>query len=398
MTAKPLAGIRVLELAAYISGPYATSILASLGAEVVKIEPLQGDAFRIGMNDKSAYFIQYNAGKQSVAIDLKSEQGKAVVQAMLPRFDVLLENMRPGKMDQLGLGEADCRAINPDLVYVSVSGFGSKGEWRDRPSYDSIGQAMGGIYTFMNDPGDVRLTGTCIADLITGVNTAMGIMAALLGRERGGRGMHVETSVFEAVSTLTIDAMTQARDRDINPVRQTRHPQAQNFCLETASGDFIVLHLSSSQKFWRSLMKAVGREELSDDPRYATYAARVEPQNYFAIAQILKEAFLARTRSEWEAALIDADVPFAPALTMQEIFAHPQASQLELFGHTPDNSMLVRPPWRFDGERPERDRSAPEIGTDTAKVLGALVGESELARLEDLGVVLAGTMRGGALK
>lgn len=395
MTSKPLAGTRVLELAAYISGPYATAILASLGAEVVKVEPLQGDAFRIGMNDQSAYFIQYNAGKQSVALDLKSEEGRAVVEAMLPQFDVLVENMRPGKMDQLGLGEAACRAINPDLVYVSISGFGSEGEWRDRPSYDSIGQAMGGIYTFMNDPGDVRLTGTCIADLITGVNTAMGIMAALLGRERGGKGTHVETSVFEAVSTLTIDAMTQARDRNINPVRQTRHPQAQNFCLETASGDFMVLHLSSSQKFWRALMKAVGREEIAKDPRYATYAARVEPENYFAIAEVLKEAFLTRTRSEWEAALIEADVPFAPALTMQEIFVHPQASQLEMFGETPDHRTLVRPPWRFDGERPERDRPAPRIGADTRKVLGAVVGETELARLEERGVVPAGTTRQG---
>lgn len=395
MTAKPLAGIRVLELAAYISGPYATAILASLGAEVIKIEPLQGDAFRIGMDNKSAYFVQYNAGKQSVALDLKSPEGKAVVEAMLPQFDVLVENMRPGKMDQLGLGESACRTINPNLVYASISGFGSEGEWRDRPSYDSIGQAMGGIYTFMNDPGDVRLTGTCIADLITGVNTAMGIMAALLGRERGGTGAHLETSVFEAVSTLTIDAMTQAQDRNIDPVRQTRHPQAQNFCLETASGDFIVLHLSSSQKFWRGLMKAVGREDMADDPRYATYAARVEPETYFTIAAVLKEAFLTRTRPEWEAALIEADVPFAPALTMHEIFALPQARQLELFGETPDHRTLVRPPWRFNGERPERNQSAPRIGADTAKVLGTLLGEAELARLEEHGVIRAGTSASG---
>jgi formyl-CoA transferase len=386
MSSKPLAGIRVLEMAAYIAGPYATSLLTSLGADVVKIEPPQGEAFRIGMDDQSAYFVQYNAGKKSVALDLKSPGGKAVVEAMLPHFDVLVENMRPGKMDQLGFGEAACRAINSALVYVSISGFGNAGEWRDRPSYDSIGQAMGGIYTFMNDQGDVRLTGTCIADLITGVNTALGIIAALFGRERGGKGTHLETSVFEAVSTLTIDAMTQARDKDIDPVRKTRHPQAQNFCLETASGDFIVLHLSSSQKFWRGLTMAIGRADMADNPRFATYSDRVEPENYFSIEAVLKQEFLKHPRVEWERRLVGADVPFAPALTMREIFAHPQAKQLELFGETPDHRTLIRPPWRFDGQRPERNQAAPRIGADTRAVLSELLGDGELGRLESAGV------------
>lgn len=390
MDAKPLAGIRVLELAAYISGPYATAILASLGAEVVKIEPLAGEAFRIGQNDKSAYFVQYNAGKKSVALNLKAPEARELVQRMVPGFDVLVENMRPGKAAQLGLGEAECRALNPRLVYTSVSGFGSSGEWRDRPSYDSIGQAMGGIYTFMNDPGDTRLTGTCIADLITGVNVAMGIMAGLLSRERQGEGGLVETSVFEAVSTLTIDAMTQAMDRDIDPVRQTRHPQAQNFCLECAGGDFIVMHLSSSQKFWRSLMQVIGREEMADDARFATYNDRVQPENYFAIAEVLKDAFLKKSRDEWERLLADADVPFAPALTLREIRHHPQAGELQLFGETPDGRTLVRPPWRFNGERPERTEAAPAIGADTYAVLREFAEADELADLAARGVIPAG--------
>lgn len=387
MTGRPLSGIRVLELSAYIAGPYATSILATLGAEVIKIEPIKGDAFRIGQNNKSPYFVQYNAAKKSVAVDLKSDEGRTIVEKLVGAVDVLVENMRPGKLDQLGLSKAHCSALNPALVYASVSGFGSGGEWRDRPSYDSIGQAMGGIYTFMNDPGDVRLTGTCIADLITGVNTAMGIMAALLGRERSGRGTHLETSVFEAVSTLTIDAMTQALDRNSNPVRQTRHPQAQNFCLETKSRDFIVLHLSSSQKFWQNLMRAVGRADLIDDPRFLTYASRVDPENYAVIADVLRGEFLKRSRAEWEDALAKADVPYAPALTMLEIHEHPQAQWLDMFGTTPEGQTLVRPPWRFDGKRPERNEAAPRIGADTRKVLSAFIDEAELDRLAKLGVI-----------
>ena len=387
MSSLPLAGIKVLEFAAYISGPYAGAILSALGAEVVKIEPLEGEAFRIGLNAASPYFVQYNAGKKSVAINLKSEDGKGLVRRMLPDFDVLIENMRPGKMDQLNLGAVACKEINPGLVYVSISGFGSGGDLRDRPAYDSIGQAIGGMYTIMNDPGDVRLTGTCMADLITGVNTAMGIMAALLGRERRGGGCHVETSVFEAMSTLTIDAMTQSRDRDMDPVRQTRHPQAQNFCLETASGDFIVMHLSSSQKFWRGLMQAAGREDMIDDQRYATYASRVIPENYLAIVAALEVEVRKLTRGEWEQKLTAADVPFAPALTMREIYQHPQAQWLQLFGNTPDNQALVRPPWRFDGERPDRNATAPQIGLDTRDVLAAWLPGSEIDALFDRGII-----------
>lgn len=387
MSVQPLAGIRVLEVAAYISGPYATAILAALGAEVVKIEPIEGEAFRIGKDDRSPYFVQYNAGKKSVALNLKSLEGRDLIYRMLPDFDVLVENMRPGKMEQLGLGPDTCRAINAALVYVSISGFGSGGVLRDRPAYDSIGQAIGGMYTIMNDPGEVRLTGTCMADLITGLNTAMGIMAALLGRERQGTGTHIETSVFEAVSTLTIDALTQARDRNMDPVRQTRHPQAQNFCLQTASGDFIVMHLSSSQKFWASLMQAAGRGDMVDDPRYAIYTNRVDPDNYRAIVAALEAEFIKLPREEWERRLADADVPFAPALTMRQIFDHPQAKWLQMFGETPSKQALVRPPWRFDGERPERNSPAPQIGGNTREVLRALLDESELDILTGKGVI-----------
>ena len=170
MTRKlPLAGIRILEAGAYISGPYAAALLASLGADVVKVEPTRGgDPFRRGVDVGSPYFVQYNAGKRSLAVDLKKPDGIALVKALLPKFDVFIENSRPGKMDALGLGYGDCIEINPRLIYSSASGFGDGGPYRDRAAYDSMGQSMGAYYSIMNDAGAPRLTGTCIADLITG--------------------------------------------------------------------------------------------------------------------------------------------------------------------------------------------------------------------------------------
>lgn len=385
----PLEGIRVLEIAAYISGPYSGSLLAALGAEVVKIEPPEGEAFRIGQGTGSPFFAQYNAGKKSVAVNLKSPEGVALVRDMVSQFDVLIENMRPGKLAALGLGAEACRTINPGLVYASVSGFGSGGPWRDRPAYDSIGQALGGVYTIMNDADDVRLTGTCIADLITAISTTVGILAALVGRgPRGnGGGVQLETSVFEAMSTLTIDAMTQALYADIDPIRETRHPQAQNFCLKTASGDYIVMHLSSSQKFWRALMNAVGEPGLADDPVFATYASRVDPAHFAMIKAMLEKEFAKLPRDEWERRLTAADVPFAPALTMREIVDHPQMRWLNMLGGEASGHRLVNPPWRLDGARPDRMPRVPEIGEDTRSVVAEFVGADRVEALAASGAI-----------
>lgn len=389
MNGKPLAGIKVLEIAAYISGPYAGAILAGLGADVVKIEPPEGDAFRIGQGVGSPFFAQYNAGKRSVVVNLKSPDGVALIKSMLPRFDVVIENMRPGKMTALGLGPDECWAANPELIYASVSGFGSGGPWRDRPAYDSIGQSLGGFYTLMNDAEDVRLTGTCLADLITAINTAFGIAASLLGRERSPdrKGALVETSVFEAVSTLTIDAMTQALDTAANPTRETRHPQAQNFCLKTASGDSIVLHLSSSQKFWRSLMALIGREELANDPLFRTYADRSRPERFAMLKVLMEEEFIKRPRDEWEAMLTAADVPFAPALTLREVVAHPQMQWLDMFSGPASGHTLIDGPWRLDGVRPRRAPLVPQVGEHTEAVLAEFLSSADIARLTKAGAV-----------
>lgn len=387
-TAKPLKGIRVLELGAYISGPYAGALLASLGADVVKVEAPSGDDFRRGVGTQSHYFVQYNAGKRSVAINLKDPRGVALVRAMLPSFDVFIENSRPGKTAKLGLGPEDCHAINPGLIYSSASGFGDGGDWRDRAAYDSIGQSMGGFYSVMSEAGKPQLSGTCVGDLITAISATMGILAGLVGRglHPQGKGVLTQTSLLEAMSSLTIDAMTQYHETGQAPTRQSRHPQAQNFCLLTASGDAITLHLSSSQKFWKALTRAMQREDLAEDPRFVGYYERMA--NYFALRPMIEAEFARRTRAEWEARLIAEDVPFAPVLTMENLAHHPQTQWLDLLEPERGGKTLVRGPWRFDGKRPDRPFDAPEVGEHSLQVAREFCSEDAVQTLLAEGVIV----------
>lgn len=386
MQRKPLAGIRVLEFGGYISGPYATSFLCSLGADVIKVErPGPGDDFRRGVDADSLYFRQYNTGKRSLAVDLKSPDGIELIKALVPTCDVVLENLRPGKMDALGLGRDDLTALRPELIYTSVTGFGPGGAMVDRPAYDMIGQAFGGLVSSLSNADEAQLTGTCLADLITGLTSAAGILAALVGRGATGEGMQVETSITEAVSTLTADAVTQFYDTGVAPTRQSRHPQAQNFCLKTASDEFMVLHLSSSQKFWESLVAAMGRPELLEDARFTTYNDRME--HYFDLARIVDGEFMLRTADEWEKLLIQHDVPFAPVLNVEDYRNHPQVQWLDIFEPERDGLALTRAPWRFDGERPGRPGEAPRVGEHTLDVAREVYHPEHVQSLLDAGVL-----------
>lgn len=384
----PLEGIRVLEAGAYISGPYAGAILASLGADVVKIEPIRGgDPFRRGVDTDSHYFVQYNAGKKSLAVNLKDPSGIALVKSLLPKYDVFIENSRPGKMAFLGLGQEDCLAINPGLIYSSASGFGDGGPYRNRAAYDSMGQSMGGFYSIMNDEGSPRLTGTCIADLITGIIATMGILVGLVGRglDPDKKGIEVKTSILEAMSTITIDAYTQMTETRNAPTRETRHPQAQNFCLRTSEGGSITLHLSSSEKFWQATARAMDREDLIKDARFVSYYDRMN--NYFELKPIMEEEFARQTREKWEERLVEHDVPFAPVLTIAELAEHPQMQWLDLLEPPRAGKHLVRPPWRFAGERPTRNFDAPQIGAHSRSVALEVLPRADVDRLISDGVI-----------
>jgi crotonobetainyl-CoA:carnitine CoA-transferase CaiB-like acyl-CoA transferase len=389
MQHKPLQGIRILEIGGYISAPYATSLLCALGAEVVKVEkPVTGDDFRREQNVESVFWVQYNTGKRSLSVDLKNPEGIALIKALIPHFDVVMENMRPGKMNTLGLGQADCAKLKPDLVYSSVTGFGSGGPLEQRAAYDTMGQAVGGLYSILGNAGHAQLAGTCMADLITGVINAAGVLAALVGRARTGSGQYVETSLMEAVSTLTIDALSQYYDDGHhNPSRQSRHPQAQNFCLKTATGEDIAIHLSSSQKFWLAFCDAMNRVDLTEDPRFITYERRTD--HYFELAEIVEAEFIAKPALLWEKLLVENDVPFAPVLTMGDFISHPQTEWLHLVEPEHEGLGLVRPPWRFGGARPERSGPAPRVGQDSRSLAAEVFDEEHVDKLVASGAIFA---------
>lgn len=387
MPDKPLRDIRIMELGGYIAGPYATSLLCALGADVVKVEkPEAGDDFRRSQNDRSPYFIQYNAGKRSLAVDLKQPDGVRLVKHLVPRFDVVLENLRPGKLAALGLGPEECLALKPDLVYTSLTGFGEGGPLAGRPAYDTIGQAFGGTYSLLADEGAPQLSGVILGDVVTAISTALGVMAALVARDTSRQGQYLQTSIMEAISTVTIDNFTQYfEDGHRDPSRQSRHPQAQNFCVRTASGEYLAVHLSSSQKFWQGFARAIGRPELIDDPRFTTYNLRTA--HYAELVPIVEPEFLRRTFQEWDKILTDHDVPFAPVLTIGGYADHPQTQWHELIEPESDGLSLMRPPWRFNGRRPVREAKAPRVGEHSREVATEVYDESRVAELVAAGIL-----------
>lgn len=382
---RPLRHIRVLEIGAYISGPYCGALLAALGADVVKVEPPGGEPFRRGNENRDHFFMQYNAGKRSATVNLKSPEGVELIKKLLPEFDVLLENNRPGKLAKLGLGPDVCQQINPRLVYTSVSGFGDGGPLRDRPAYDTIGQAIAGNYSLMNDAGSAQMLGGAIADLISAVAATTGILAALVKRAKDGEGVEVKTSLMEAMSLVTVDAITSFYEKRVTPVRTSRHPQAQSYCLPTADKGAVVIHMSVTQKFWENLCVAMEQPHLASDPRFATYRDRLE--NYFDLEPILKGIFLTRDRAEWEERLLSADVPHAPVLSIEEVQHHPQTKWLELTEPERDGLALVRPPWSFDDARPGRNFAVPQVGEHSEEIASLVLSLEETKRLVDIGVL-----------
>jgi crotonobetainyl-CoA:carnitine CoA-transferase CaiB-like acyl-CoA transferase len=385
---KPLEGIRVLEIGGYISLPLATSLLCSLGAEVVKAErPFVGEDFRRHQNDGSPYFRQYNYGKRSLAVDLKSPEGVELVRSLVPSFDVVLENLRPGKVAAMGLGPADCRALRADIVYGSVTGFGTGGPLANRPAYDTIGHAFGGLYSIWGEEGRPQLAGGLSADLITGLTTTAGVLAALIGRMKTGKPQQLETSIMEAVSILITDSISQAHELGKDPTRTSRHPQAQNFCVPTSDGEHLAIHLSSSQKFWQGLCRALGRPDLAEDPRFAEYRAR--EANYFELAPIIESAFATQPRSYWEQILIEMDVPFAPVLSISAYLKHEQIAHLEMIDSQPDGLALVRAPWTFDGVRPTRSGRTPKVGADTRQIASEVLPPEKVEELLASGILSA---------
>jgi crotonobetainyl-CoA:carnitine CoA-transferase CaiB-like acyl-CoA transferase len=388
----PLAGVRVIELANYVTGPHAAALLADMGADVVKIEErTKGDPFRgWGKGGYSPTFRSVNRGKRSLGLDLRSEDGRAIALELAAGSDVLIENFRPGVMDRLGLGYDAVRERNPHIIYCSISGFGSEGPYRDRPGYDTVGQAMSGLLGLLTDFDAPQAMGISLSDHVTGIYATYGVLAALVGRGVSGHGRHVETSLLQATTAFVAENAARYFDEGEVPTRATRARIAQAYAFTAGDDRPFVVHLSSPPKFWEGLTAAVGREDLRDDKRFVDRQGRI--RHYDELRALLQEAFQAEPRAEWLRRLDERDVPAGPINRLDEVFADPGVQALDLVEeivHPIAGAMrLVGNGVSVSGHDEESVAPPPLLGEHTEAILRELGRtDAEVARLREAEVI-----------
>ena len=371
-----LAGIRVVEFANYVSGPYAGMLLGDLGAEVIKIEsPDGGDPFRgWGRVEYSPTFGSVNRNKKSVVLDLKSEHGVSSARALIRTADVLIENFRIGTLERLGLGYDEAARDNLRLVWCSITGFGSSGPYAARPGYDTVGQAASGLLSLLTDLDRPRPMGISLSDHLAGMVACNGILGALVARGRTGAGQRVDTSLLEATVSFCGENAARFFENGKVPSRATRTHQAQVYAFVAGDGKPFVVHLSSPTKFWQALARVAGKPEWLDDPRFVSKETR--GKNYDALNDALAAVFKTDTRAAWLARLQDADVPAASLNTLDEVFDDPQVAHLGLRQDVPHQRVgtvgLVRNGLRMSATPPAIRSAAPELGEHTDEILAQL--------------------------
>lgn len=372
---KPLDGIRVLDLSRVLAGPYATALMADLGAEIIKIEPPQGDDYRhIGpfRDGESALFTLNNRGKQSLALDLKDPAHLRIAQAIAARVDVVVENFRPGVAARLGLGADALRAENPGLIYCSVSGFGQQGPFCDLPAYDLVVQAMSGLMAGTGEEGGAPLkTGESMADLIAGLFASWSIMAALVQRGRTGQGATLDVAMYDALfSMLTTSHALHFYAGQVPQRVGNRHPLSTPFgCFATRDGQVVIAVLSSRQ--FAALAALIGAPGAADDPRFASDGARTAHEP--AVRALIENWSRGLSTDQAVAALTGAGIPTAPIWDIAQAADNAHAQARELVSQLPHATLGAAPsvgqPVRFDGAKPIAARSAPQLGGDLHAVL-----------------------------
>lgn len=372
MTARPLAGVTVLEMGTFITGPAAGMLLADMGADVIKVEqPGTGDPFRSFKGELySPHFQTYNRNKRSITIDPKNPEDLAVLDRLVADADVFIQNFRPGVADRLKVDAARLQAINPALVYASISGFGSEGPERDRPAFDTVAQAASGFLRLLVNPEHPRVVGPAIADAMTGFYTALGILAALNERHTTGKGRVVETSMFEAMCHFNLDDFTHLLSAGQVMGPYSRPHVSQSYVFQCADGKWLALHMSSPPKFWENLAIAVGQPDMLERPAFASREARIA--HYEDVVAFLAPIFAQQTRDHWTAELTRLEVPNSPVYDSAEVLATEQAKVLGIEvtdAHGPKGEFrTIRFPLSFDGERMDSVTAPPLLGADDAAV------------------------------
>ncbi len=404
---KPLAGTRVLDFSTIFAGPHCGQLLADYGADVVKIEPPGGDdsrnwrPFHTGQPGSGTLFLVVNRGKRSLAVDLKHADGKALVRRLAQGADVLVQNFSAGVMERLGLGYDTLRQDNPRLVYCTISAFGETGPLAHARGYDPMMQAFSGMMKIPaeGEPPPARINIPLI-DFTTGQNAFAGILAALLQRERDGRGTHVEACLADAAVSLQAWGLQRAWAAENNrePPAAAR-AMSDNVPYESMQAeDGWVFVACGNHRLWEQFCTAVQRPELAADPRYAGNVDR--RAHYDELMAELRPLIASHTRAHWEAAFARAGVPFAPVNTLQELAAHPQveASGIVQRYDSPHFGPLrtVARAIRFDGAVAAVGEPPPALGGHTREILAGLgLGSAEIDALLASGAVAAHDARAG---
>ena len=381
----PLSRVRVLDLTQFLSGPYASQILGDLGAEVIKVESPDGDMTRRlpphFVGTESAYYLSVNRNKRSLALDLKSEAGRALARDLALSCDIVIENFRPGILKRLGLSYEEIAAKKPAIVWCSISGFGQDGPYRDRPAYDMIVQAMSGGMSLTGEPdGPPVRSGIPLGDLAAGMYGVIGILAALADCRATGRGRLVDVGMLDCqVAMLSYQAAYHLASGEI-PDRQGRgHDSIPTYRAFTCGDGADIVITANTERMWANLCRVLGRSDLAEEERFRTNERRYA--NRAALWEILDAAFAAKPAAAWVDDLLAAEVPAAVVNTLDRSLGDPQVAHrnmvLRLAGPAGEQLRVAGNPIKFAGEAEVAHRYPPQLGADNRAVLSSVLGLSD---------------------
>lgn len=395
----PLDGIRVLDLTQFIAGPFGTQILGDLGAEIIKVDPPHGDLSR-GMpphfiGQDSVYYLAINRNKRAIAIDLKLEEGRAVLRRLALACDVVFENYRPGVLDRLGLSVSELRAQKPSLIWCSVSGFGQSGPYRDKPAYDMIVQALGGGMSLTGErDGPAVRAGIPIADLAAGMYGVIGVLAALRRRDLTGFGEVIDISMLDCqAAMLSYQAAYHLHSGDIPGRQGAGHDSIPTYrSFQTGDGTGIVV-CANTERNWLGLCRGLGLSALAEEPRFRTNQDRF--RNREELWPLLERAFLAKGARDWVAALEAEEIPVGVVNTIDRVVEDPQIAHremvLELEAGDGRKARVMGDPIKMSEAARDRHTYPPALGANSASILRDVLAlpEAEIRDLLAAGAVLS---------
>jgi len=386
---RPLKGVKVIDFSHAWAGPTCTMLLGDAGADTIKVEPTTGDFYRTAMD--GAVFINVNRNKRSIALDLKTNEGRRIALKLLERADVLVENFVPGVMDRLGLGYQTISKMNPRMIYCSISGFGQEGPYHKRPSFDPVAQAMSGIMLATGEPDrpPVRILPPMI-DYSAGIHAAYGIVIALLNREQTGKGERIDISLMDIGIVQMGAFVTHYTMTGELPERMGSAHKAWAPYQAFEASDGWVLIAVASDEMWLNLCKVLKLEDLGNDSRYATPQSRRKHRR--ELAESLTKVTRQYRARELESLLSEAGVPSGQLRNIAEVMEDPQVKARDLIDDIEYPGLgkikVVKNPIFFSGHAPRTQLQAPQLGEHTAAVLAELgYSEAEIQRLEDTGIV-----------